>query len=189
MNAFDYLAVIISIVLGLSLTQLLTGLGRMIQLRRHIRFYWPAVLAVLALIVADVQFWWSMFGLRERTDWDFAGFFVLLVQASVLSIASTVIVPAMPDGADDIDMKSAYFDHSRWYFGLLIGLLAVSLVKSWVLDQRMPRTADLIAHAAFASVFLVGAVSRSDRVHKVVAPALCTALIGYVVVLFAKLGA
>lgn len=188
MNAFDYLAVIISIVLGLSLTQILTGLGRMIQLRRCIRFYWPAVLAITALILADVQFWWSLFGLRHRTDWDFAGFMVILAQAALLSIASTVIVPALPDQAEKIDMKAAYFDHSRWYFGLLIALLATSLVKTWVLDNSLPDTADLVAHGAFATLFLVGAASNSDRVHKVVNPLLSAALVAYVVVLFAKLG-
>lgn len=187
MGAFDYLAVIISIVLGLSLTQLLTGLGRMIQLRRRIRFYWPAVLAVVALILVDVQFWWSMFGLRHRTDWDFASFSVLLAQAALLSIASTVIVPALPDEADEIDMKAAYFDHSRWYYGLLLGLLVVSLTKTWVLDQRLPDTADLAAHGVFAALFLPAAISRSDRVHKVLSPLLTALFVAYVVVLFAKL--
>jgi hypothetical protein len=190
MNAFDYLAVIISIVLGLSLTQLLTGLGRMIQLRRHIRFYWPAVLAILALTLADVQYWWSMFGLRLRADWDFAGFSVVLAQAALLSIASTVIVPAMPEGpAEKIDMKAAYFDHSRWYYGLLLGLLAVSLAKTWVLEHALPHPPDLAAHGVFAVLFATGAISRSDRVHKVLSPLLTAIFVAYVVLLFARLGA
>lgn len=189
MHAFDYLSVIISIVLGLSLTQLLTGFGRMIQLRGRIRFYWPAVLAMLALVLVDVQFWWSMFGLRDRTDWNFAAFSVLLAQAAVLSIAASVVIPVMPESpTEKIDMQAAYFDHSRWYFGLLLGLLAVSLTKSWVLDQHLPRTPDLIAHGAFAVLALVAAASRSDRVHKVVAPLLAAILVVYVVVLFARLG-
>lgn len=190
MGAFDYLAVIISIVLGLSLTQLLTGLGRMVQLRRHIRFYFPAVLAILALILVDVQFWWSMFGLRHRADWDFAAFSVLLAQAALLSIASTIMVPALPDEpARKIDMKAAYFDHSRWYYCLLLVLLAVSLAKTWVLEHALPHPPDLAAHGVFAVLFTIGAVSRSDRVHKVLSPLLTAIFVAYVILLFARLGA
>ena len=188
MNAFDYLSVITSIILGLSLTQLLTGLGRMIQVRARLRFYWPLLLAIIALVLADLQFWWSLFGQRERADWDFAGFLVILSQAIVLSVASTVLVPAMPEEAAEIDLKRAYFDHARWYYGLMLAVLGVSLVKNLVLEGHLPRPADLGAHAVFAVVFAVAAVSRSDRVHKVLTPAALLLFAAYIATLFAQLG-
>ena len=39
---FQYLAVLLSIVLGLGVTQLLTGVGRLVQARGRVRPYWPA---------------------------------------------------------------------------------------------------------------------------------------------------
>lgn len=38
-----YLAVIVSIILGLSITQLLQGISEVINERERVRFYWPAV--------------------------------------------------------------------------------------------------------------------------------------------------
>lgn len=189
MSEFDYLSVITSIVLGLSLTQILTGLGRMIQLRRRIAFYWPAVLSMLALILVDVQFWWSLFGLRGRTDWDFPSFLIILAQAVVLSVASTVLIPAMPDEAPRIDLKAAYFDHARWYYGLLLGVLAISLVKNLIINGHLQNAPDLAAHGVFGAIFAVLAASRSDRVHKVLAPVVTAMFVTYVAVLFARLGA
>ena len=39
MDPFSYLSVLISIILGLGITQLVTGLGRLIQARARIKFY------------------------------------------------------------------------------------------------------------------------------------------------------
>ena len=52
MDAFSYLSVLISIILGLGITQLLTGLGRLMQVRRRTRLYGPAVAWVALLLWA-----------------------------------------------------------------------------------------------------------------------------------------
>jgi hypothetical protein len=40
MNAFDYLSVLISIILALGLTRVLGGIGEMLQARSHRHIYW-----------------------------------------------------------------------------------------------------------------------------------------------------
>lgn len=48
MDAFSYLSVLLSIVLGLGPTQLLTAVGRLIRHREHVRVHWlPLVDAAL----------------------------------------------------------------------------------------------------------------------------------------------
>ena len=44
MDAFSYLSVLISIVLGLGVTQLLTGFGRLIEARDRVRSYGPVLI-------------------------------------------------------------------------------------------------------------------------------------------------
>ena len=65
MDRFSYLSVLISIILGLGITQLVTGLGRLIQARHRVRLYWPSVVWTGILLLIHVQTWWSMFGLRN----------------------------------------------------------------------------------------------------------------------------
>jgi hypothetical protein len=52
MDAFGYLSVLLSIILGLGLTQLLTAIGRLIRHRDRVRVHWLPLLwaAVLLLI-------------------------------------------------------------------------------------------------------------------------------------------
>lgn len=57
MDEFGYLAVILSIILGLSVTQLLQGLSQVINARDRVRIYGPAIGWALLLLVIDVQAW------------------------------------------------------------------------------------------------------------------------------------
>ncbi|HEX4684094.1 MAG TPA: hypothetical protein VH277_15365, partial [Gemmatimonadaceae bacterium] len=71
MDAFNYLSVLLSIIIGLGLTQVLTAMGRLIRHRALVRFYWPPVLWADLLILVYVQTWWAMFGLRGYRAWRF----------------------------------------------------------------------------------------------------------------------
>lgn len=61
-SAFDYLSVLFSIVLGLSITQLLAGFASMVRGRARVAFYWPLPLQMLALFLINVQSWWRCSG-------------------------------------------------------------------------------------------------------------------------------
>jgi hypothetical protein len=70
MDEFGYLAVILSIILGLSVTQLLQGLSNVINARDRVRIYWPAIGWALLLLVIDVQAWRALFGFTPSTCLD-----------------------------------------------------------------------------------------------------------------------
>ncbi len=57
MDAFSYLSVLISIVLGLGLTRLLAGFAEMVRARGRLRFYWPLVAQMCLLFLIHVQLW------------------------------------------------------------------------------------------------------------------------------------
>ena len=93
MDQFNYLAVLISIILGLGITQLLSGFGRWIEHRASFRAYAPAICWAFVLLVIQVQCWWSMFGLREQADWTFLKFMAVLMQPIVLYLQAIVVLP------------------------------------------------------------------------------------------------
>jgi hypothetical protein len=49
-DEFGYLSVILSIILGLSATQLLQGISQVINARDRVRIYWPAIGWTLLLL-------------------------------------------------------------------------------------------------------------------------------------------
>ena len=65
MDAFSYLSVLISLILGLAITQVLKGFRGIMQSRARLIGYWPTVLWAVLIMVIAVQSWWSMFGMRS----------------------------------------------------------------------------------------------------------------------------
>lgn len=86
------MSVLISIILGLGITQLVTGLGRLIQARRRIQPYAPTLTWVALLLVIHVQTWWSMLDLRANYFDQARWFFSLLVLLLVVSLVKDVVL-------------------------------------------------------------------------------------------------
>ena len=107
MDAFSYLSVLISIILGLGITQLLTGLGRLLQARGGTRLYGPAVTWIALLLLVHVQTWWTMFGLRGVRGWTFGAFLMVLLQPAVLYLMAALAVPDVSAGAA-VDLRANY---------------------------------------------------------------------------------
>ncbi|MDQ6939493.1 MAG: hypothetical protein M3119_04975, partial [Verrucomicrobiota bacterium] len=79
MDEFSYLSVLLSIILGLAVTQILQGFRGLMLSRTQVRLYWPTLVWALLLLVVFVQTWWAMFSLRNQQDWTFAGFAIVLL--------------------------------------------------------------------------------------------------------------
>ena len=139
MDEFGYLAVILSIILGLSVTQLLQGLSNVINARDRIRIYWPAIGWALLLLVIDIQAWWAMFGYRGRHTWTFLQFGILLLETILLYLLAALALPNA-FSAEIVDLRVNYFRHVRWFFGSFLAVLLVSLVKTVVMEWFLAQT-------------------------------------------------
>ena len=95
MDAFNYLSVMVSMVLGLGLTQLFAGIGNMVQVRRRVCFYWLHSLWVVLMIGLHIQMWWSFWMMRGVQEWTYTGFAFVLLGPATLVIASHVLLPEL----------------------------------------------------------------------------------------------
>ncbi|MCW3797808.1 hypothetical protein OMW55_08330 [Sphingomonas sp. BN140010] len=93
MDAFSYLSVLLSIILGLAIQQVLQGYRALILSRRTIRFYpLPLIWSVLILLMVT-QHWWASFSLARRTDWSFAAFATTLVLTGFIYMLAAIVLP------------------------------------------------------------------------------------------------
>lgn len=185
MDAFGYLSVLLSIILGLGIAQILTALGRLIRQRDRVSGYWPVWLWAGNLLLIHVQMWWSMFELRGRSEWTFLEFGMVLMQPVVLYMASAVVLPA--DDREDFDLRAHYWRQVPWLFGFLIAVVGVSLLKDWVLDGRLPETANFAFHGWFMATCALVIAVRNPRLHAVHAGLASFALLSYIALLFSHL--
>lgn len=186
MDSFSYLSVLLSIVLGLAITQVLQGFRGLILTRAKVKLYWPTLIwAGLALLIA-IQGWWASFGLHVRTHWTFLAFFIVVLQAiSTYMVAALVL----PDIAREVavDLREHYFSHRTWFFGALVASIAFSAAKELALRGHLPGRMNGVFHVLFGLAAIGGATTRREWFHKLLAPAVGVLFILYIALLFARL--
>ena len=185
MRSFDYLSVLISIVLGLGITNLLTGLAALVRHRERVIGYWPLPVWMVTVFLIHVQTWWALFGLRGIEQWSFAAFLVVLLQPVALFVMTALIIPDV--SASRVDLRIAFFRETRGFFGALLLALLASLAKNLVLSGSLPEGRNVAAHIVFIAIALVGGISRNTRIHAILAPLGLTLLACYIGLLFTTL--
>ena len=186
MDAFSYLSVLLSIILGLGLTQLLTASGRMIRHRERVRADWLPLLWAVVLLVIYVQVWWAMFGLRNHRDWTFLAFLSVLTQTGTLYLMAAVALPEQVEEGG-VDLRAYYERHHRWFFGFFLATLVVSVSKDVVLSGKLPTTTNLAFHALLGAVCVLGITVRGRRFHELLGVVSAAAIAVYIGLLFTHL--
>lgn len=186
MDAFSYLSVLLSIIIGLAITQILTGFRGIVLWRSRVKMYWPVPLWAATLLLINVQSWWAMFDLREVTTWTFAIFAVVIAQSIAQYLIAGIVLPDFSRDAD-IDLREHYWAHVRWFFGLFVLVLLISLAKSIVVNGNLPRNEDLAFHGVFIALSATAFLTRRPRYHEFLALFGAVVFCAYVIMLFTQL--
>ena len=185
MDAFSYLSVLLSIIIGLAITQVLQGYRALLLSRRRVKLFFPPLAWSAYIILIAVQMWWSSFGLANRPEWSFFAFTIILLQTILFYMMAALVLPDIP--ADEtIDLRAHYFRESGPFYGIFAATVAVSITKNVTLDGGM-NPIEWGFHAFFVSVGLLAAVVRRPYLHHVVTAGIGLVFLTYVTVLFAHL--
>lgn len=123
-SAFEYVTVFISIILGLGVTQILTGIADLIHQHNRVKIYWPHGVWVFLVLILHVQEWWVTFQLREFGPWRLPVFLFILLYPVVLFVLARLLFP-FGLAEEKVDLKAFYFASYRkiFLFGTILALL------------------------------------------------------------------
>ncbi|MGZ8282407.1 MAG: hypothetical protein ACXWUN_05580, partial [Allosphingosinicella sp.] len=186
MDAFSYLSVLISIILGLAVEQVLQGYRALILSRRTIRFYAPPLVWSVLLLMMVAQNWWASFGLARRTEWSFALFATILVQTILLYMMTAIVLPPISTN-ESIDLREHYYREARAFFGISVALILWSVFREYMLLGALPKPLNLGFIALFLGLAILAAISRRPRLHEGFAVLMALLLGTYIALLFARL--
>ena len=125
MTTFEYLAALVSVVVGLGMAQTLRGLSHLVHGRASVRVHGPHLMWAANVMLWMVIFWWFSFGLVELPEWRLPDLIWVLLYASGIYFLTSLVFPdPMPA---DFDGVSHFHDNRSWFFGALfcVGLLEV----------------------------------------------------------------
>jgi hypothetical protein len=129
MGAFEYLSVLISIILALGMTRVLGGVGEMLQAKSLRRLYWVHTIWIINLFLYLVIAWWIFYRWRNQQPWTFLLFVFVLISPTILYLASLLLFPRESDVDPAIDYKTHYYANHRAFFILFGDYLRQSILS------------------------------------------------------------
>ncbi len=167
MEAFGYVSVIFSVVIGLGLSHLLTGVVELFKAHGRVKFYWVHLLWVALIFVGHIFLWWTMWNLRLLRDWDFFSFLLILLAPVLLYVAASFLLPKVePSGA--IDLREYYYENRAAFFSVNAAFTALMSAENWLLTGRMSSAPVTGMFAAWFVLLCVSAVVKNARYHAAV---------------------
>src|SRR5882757_5898741 len=176
-SAFEYITVFISIILGLGVTQILTGIADLVHQNERVKIYWPHILWIFLVLILHVQEWWVTFELRKVDQWRLPLFLFVLLYPVVLFILARLLFPfGFNEGT--IDLKKFYFENYRriFLFGAILAFL--SIIDNLLLRDYAAQ--DIIAQSTVLVLLSLMAIVKNSKawLHKSVVIFMLLFLIG-----------
>ncbi len=117
MDIYEYVAVLTSIIIGLSITQLLYGLATIVQHPNREPIYWIHLIWVVYMFFTVVWWWWWQIALSSVTEWTLGLYLYITCFSVVLYFLCALLFPA--DMGDYRSYRDYFLSRRRWFFGLL----------------------------------------------------------------------
>ena len=161
MNEFEFLAVFISIVVGLGVTHILYGLSRLIHNRGQqalapLHFIWT--LNVLLILLLN---WWVLFLWADYPGWSFDIYLLLIGWGIALYMLAVILYPP------DIKLEDSYeeiFRRNRtWLFGAFIIFIALDVAQTAVRGELFEPAIYLPFVLHYAALAAIGIAVPSKR--------------------------
>jgi hypothetical protein len=170
MHMFEYVIVLISIVIGLAVTHLMQGIAGLIQNPSRARIWWVHLVWVVYMIVSIVFWWWWEFNLQNIRTWTFPIYLFVIFYAFYLYLICAVLFPLRLDGHEGY--KQYFLARRRWFFGLLIGWSVIDVIDTWIKGPDYFAVAGrdaIIFNAVLALTAIIGMTVRRPAVQAILA--------------------
>ncbi len=171
MSEFEFVFALYSLVLGLSLVELLTGLGRTLEFKlardaqdKAFRIGWLTPLLAVFVILDLLSFWMFAWPVRSLIPVSTPMVLGVVVFSGAYFLASRLVFPSNPE--DFVDLDTHYLRVHRVVFAMLI----VMVLVQWLFIMAIPVLAEqvllpvpLAITAVLLALMLAAAITRSRK--------------------------
>src|SRR5437588_9938226 len=130
MSPFDYAIGLVSILIGLALTDVAASLHRLLRLGRSVRWDGRVVLSVILIIMTIVGMWFEIWMIRNvKAVLSFPFYFTLFLQFMLLYLLCAACLP--DEVGDKCDLGKFYASNTT-YLWSLFGLFQAGFFFGWI---------------------------------------------------------
>jgi hypothetical protein len=188
MSQFDFLSVLVAIIIALGVSHILTSAAQLIRRRHQVKMHLTTLVWMGVLLLLLVQVWWAAYYRREVGRWTIFSFLLYLLIPILLSVLGYLLVsPNELELHAEFDLEKEYYDNRRWFFGILGTVVIVSLGEDAIRSKSL--TLDLNAGMRLAFLVLCGAgfAIPVKRVQSIIALSFLVVLLCYLGFVFRQL--
>jgi len=167
MGLFEFLMILLSVVIGLALSELLTGLAQLLRNRDTVQFYWMHGAFQLGVFMALLQQWWESWNWANVETLELGTVLLQLFQPVVLFLIAHLLSPQEAAG---IDLKKYYFKQAPVLWTLVaLGTIVGTIVAPLIRGGDLLGLGNL-AGAPLILISCVLIVTRREIVHAILGP-------------------
>jgi hypothetical protein len=174
---FEYIVGFVSILMGLAVAELLSGIGRVFRSHQTVKIYWVHLVWMLLLIGVCILNWWVIWSVREPGVRTVGEFMILLAPRFLYVVSAFVLSPPIVFG-QAFDLRSYYFSQVRLSTFLIASALLLGGVYRWMLGIESPADPLNVVRVLGAVLLIALSFSKSSRTHEFAAAVLTLLLIG-----------
>ena len=168
MELFEYVAVLTSIIIGLGMARLLSGLTRLIQHPEHAKPYWIHLCWVAYMFVYAVFWWWWEFELGAIEVWTFGVYMFVILYAFLVFLLCSLLFPTDFSGYDGF--KGYFYAKRAWFFGVFCLSEIIGLGDTAIKGVEYFHSLGiqyLIAVGATVTLSAIAIFTRNERFHAI----------------------
>jgi len=190
-DAFNYVAVLVSIIVGLAATRLLSGMSEMLQVANRPRVYWIHVMWILNMFMELMLYWWVLYRWHYTTHWTFFLFIWVTIPAILVYLTSAVLYPGELETSGSPDWRDYFYKNRRSLF-LIFGSIPPLDIIDTLLKGKQHFIDQGVLYLPFIGFWCFGciaaAITRNPRFHATWAIAFPAGVIGYTIQVLLQLG-
>jgi len=136
---------LISVIVGLGLTELLGNFNRLMSVRREVRWDALSLAWTFLAVLLVINYWWGMYqGFVLATSASSAATFLIGLSMPVLLYL--ICAAALPRARTPAgrEMRESYFDESSYFFALVLLYVVATLVQTVVMTHAFRFTTGMI---------------------------------------------
>ena len=132
MDSFEFAFSLFGLVLGLSVTEVISGFARVLRHRGKLRLGWLTPMLGLLLLVDLITFWLNAWHMRQGIPLSFEALLFGTAVASIYFLSASLVFPQ--DVGEWADLDDYFLRHKgQVMIGVIVANLMVNGVRDWVI--------------------------------------------------------
>jgi len=131
MKAFEFVLIVVSLIVGLALTEFATGVADMIRTLHRAHFYWAHIILIAYGFISCLTYWTTIHKLRRVNRWSVFHIAIVLMSGLLFFISTRIVFPDRD--TFDLDYEKYFNDQVSTIFIMVILYIIFYMLESFVI--------------------------------------------------------